>query len=135
MFRSAFASLCLAWMLAACTNPPRATDSPMPAGFPVPANAGDPLNLTRARLTRIRGFLLDAASTGAELPSSLEQALPSGLAPRSRSEMVRDGWDRPLRYRRFQGDFEVRSAGPDGRFDTGDDMVATRSTSPAPPEQ
>jgi hypothetical protein len=33
-----------------------------------------------------------------------------------------DGWERPLRYRRDGGTFEIVSAGPDGEFDTADDL-------------
>ena len=38
-----------------------------------------------------------------------------------------DGWHRPIQYRMIsdknRSDFELRSAGPDGKFGTGDDVV------------
>jgi len=35
---------------------------------------------------------------------------------------LRDGWDRPFRYEPSGRDFVLTSAGPDGRFDTEDDV-------------
>ena len=43
-----------------------------------------------------------------------------------------DAWGHSLRYNRLaEGDFEVRSAGPDGKFDTGDDLTL-RDSLPMP---
>lgn len=44
------------------------------------------------------------------------------------SALRRDPWDRPYRtrfgYNRTDAEFDLESAGPDGRFDTGDDVAA-----------
>ena len=43
-----------------------------------------------------------------------------------------DAWDHSLRYSHLaEGEFEIRSAGPDGKFDTGDDL-ALRDSLPMP---
>ncbi|MBW3598708.1 MAG: hypothetical protein KY475_15720 [Planctomycetes bacterium] len=49
-----------------------------------------------------------------------------------------DGWNNPLRYTPHDADYEVRSAGPDGHFDTADDITdqdvrGSRVTSPKNP--
>lgn len=38
-----------------------------------------------------------------------------------------DGWNRPLKYRTSGGGYEIISAGPDGRFDTADDITSQGS--------
>lgn len=53
--------------------------------------------------------------------------LPSSLGPVIEgfsASSDRDPWGRPLRYRADEARFELRSAGADGRLDTGDDIVA-----------
>jgi hypothetical protein len=35
----------------------------------------------------------------------------------------KDGWQNPLRYTLEDGEYEIRSAGPDGQFDTDDDVT------------
>jgi hypothetical protein len=39
-----------------------------------------------------------------------------------------DGWDRPFRYRLTETGYEIISAGPDGVFDTDDDLDSSRSS-------
>ena len=34
-----------------------------------------------------------------------------------------DYWGRPYRYRRRPGGFEIRTSGPDGKFETNDDLT------------
>lgn len=36
---------------------------------------------------------------------------------------LRDSWGRAIRYRLIPGEYELRSAGPDGVFESGDDLV------------
>jgi len=90
----------------------------------------DPVDLTRVRLVRLRGWIQDHARHTGEPPAALREVIPERIAPRTRRDMARDGWGRKVRYSRSQDDFEVRSAGPDGRFGTTDDLIATRSTFP-----
>jgi len=40
-------------------------------------------------------------------------------------EEIGDIWRMPVRYQRGAREFEVRSAGPDGAFDSDDDIVVT----------
>ena len=62
----------------------------------------------------------------------------TGELPRDEAEFAKilsasglermDAWDHPLRYRRLaEGEFELRSAGPDGKFDTNDDSPLRKS--------
>lgn len=39
-----------------------------------------------------------------------------------------DGWNRPLRYVPQSNGYELRSAGEDGVFESGDDLVQTKNT-------
>jgi len=43
-------------------------------------------------------------------------------------EYLVDGWGRPIRYRLVRSNYEIRSAGPDGRFRTADDIVSLGPT-------
>ena len=57
--------------------------------------------------------------------SHLLKNLPSGM----RRTLVNDGWERPFRLTREAQLYELRSSGPDARFDTADDMVREVSAS------
>ena len=150
MLRSALASVGAACWLASCatTHPTAHSTSPVGARtLPAPGRDSashetvigdtdamvftDPVDLTRVRLVRLHWFIRDGASRTGELPPSLDHVLPQAIDARSRMEMLRDGWGRPFRYSRSDNDFEIRSAGPDGRFGSADDIVATRSTLPS----
>jgi type II secretory pathway component PulK len=61
-----------------------------------------------------------------KLPDALEElTVPvSGSAERLQPAELRDAWGRPFRYTRtVKPKFEVRSAGPDGKMDTMDDLT------------
>lgn len=54
--------------------------------------------------------------------------LPETLDELSASVPLTDPWGNPLRYEPLDdGEYDLRSAGPDGRFDTADDIRATGS--------
>lgn len=42
-----------------------------------------------------------------------------------------DGWQKELRYSQLDGDYEIRSAGPDGQFNTPDDITDDDVTYPS----
>ena len=49
--------------------------------------------------------------------------LPDGLEGNRLAIQVQDSWEKELRYEPLPKGFNVRSAGPDGQFDTDDDRV------------
>lgn len=51
--------------------------------------------------------------------------LPEGIAGNRMVIQKKDGWKNELRYEPGQNQFTVRSAGPDGEFETGDDCWRT----------
>ena len=78
------------------------------------------VNLTRANLEALSREVLSYAAEGEGLPESLEALRrfhPTAAAPP-------DAWGRKIRYERLSdASFRLRSAGPDGAFDTTDDIV------------
>jgi hypothetical protein len=148
MLRSVLEFVCAACWLASCATPPLVHPT-SPGGHTLPAPGRDsashkgviadtdemvftdPVDLTHVRLVRLHWFIRDGESRTGELPPSLKHVLPQAMDAQSKVQMLRDGWDRPFRYRRSGDDFEIRSAGPDGRFESADDVVATRSTLPS----
>jgi len=77
------------------------------------------VNLTRANLEALSREVLSYASEGEGLPESLEALRrfhPTAAA-------LPDAWGRRIRYERLSdSSFRLRSAGPDGAFETGDDV-------------
>jgi hypothetical protein len=149
MLRSSLEFVCAACWLASCatTPPPVHPANPGVRTLPEPSRYSashvnviadtdemvftDPVDLTHVRLVRLHWFIRDGESRGGELPPSLDHVLPQAMDAQTRMRMLRDGWGRPFRYRRSGDDFEIRSAGPDGRFGSADDVVATRSALPS----
>jgi hypothetical protein len=82
---------------------------------------------------------IDVIRSGLEAYERAHGALPDSLiaiCPSLKGEdchwlpfgyRFNDGWQRPIRYRRLGSDFELRSAGSDGRFNSHDDVVFRRS--------
>lgn len=77
-------------------------------------------------------YVLEEIANAVESYRSAEQRLPYRLAdlcPDSACPFLppgrgfTDGWGRDLRYKLTTDSYELRSAGPDGRFDTRDDIV------------
>jgi hypothetical protein len=78
------------------------------------------IELTRANLEALSREVLAYAAEGQGLPESLE-ALRK-FHPTAGS--LRDAWGKAFRYERLSEDsFRLRSSGPDGEFETGDDIV------------
>jgi hypothetical protein len=82
----------------------------------VPAHARAGHVMTQAAITAAEARIEEFRAEHNGLPSEDEgQDLIAG---------AKDAWGRALRYERYgRDDFEVRSAGPDGRFDTPDDVT------------
>jgi Bacterial type II secretion system protein G. len=67
---------------------------------------------------------------GSFVVSEKESVVIDHLSPRYLNQVIRlDPWHRPYQYRGERDRFTLRSLGPDGKPDTGDDIVAT-NTSP-----
>ena len=78
------------------------------------------VKLTGANLEALSREVLNYATQGEGLPESLDALRkfhPTAAA-------LPDAWGRRIRYERLSDDsFRLRSAGPDGAFDTEDDIV------------
>jgi hypothetical protein len=69
---------------------------------------------------RERGFYLESKS---------EAALIDNLTPRYLARVIRvDPWHQPYEYEGARSGFVLRSAGPDGKVDTSDDVTLTGGT-------
>jgi hypothetical protein len=78
------------------------------------------ITLTEANLNALSREILAFAAEGEGLPGSLADL------PRFRptAAATPDAWGRSIRYERLSdSSFRLRSAGPDGAFDTADDIV------------
>jgi hypothetical protein len=61
-------------------------------------------------------------------------ALPADVDGNTEIAAMRDGWGHPLRYHQVNAtEFEIRSGGPDGLFDTADDLNESLNTAAWPP--
>ncbi|MGB9906698.1 MAG: hypothetical protein ACPLRR_04840 [Candidatus Saccharicenans sp.] len=83
-------------------------------------------NQTRAELTAVN--LEQVARAIQEWMADHEGRVPDSLrelqAGRSYGLSLTDGWGRNIRYQKLsETEFELRSAGEDGQFDTEDDVV------------
>ena len=81
---------------------------------------------TRCMLEETAGALATFTTAQAQLPATL-QALTTGSSNRPAllgSACLVDAWGNPIQYTTTGGlGFELRSAGPDGRMGTRDDMI------------
>ncbi len=84
-----------------------------------------PGEVTAAKLRQMHGALLEFRALDGRLPDSLELVcrrdgrlceLEAAISWKT------DGWGRMFRYVRSDGEFELRSGGPDGLIGTADDM-------------
>lgn len=88
----------------------------------VPPTASDSMRVMGLRLVRIARALDGAGRDLGGLPLSLR---PVPSFSRLSMEEIGDIWGRPVRYSHQSRHLEVRSAGPDGAFDTDDDIAVT----------
>lgn len=78
------------------------------------------IKLTAVNLKSISREVLTYAADGQGLPESLDVLRRSRPTPVALS----DAWGRNIRYERLSDtSFRLRSAGPDGAFETADDIV------------
>lgn len=108
--------------LAACTPPPPAP----PRGIShAPGTRRDSVKTTQVMLYTLARQVGTYGGAGGELPPTLAPVLEKypevGVWERYRNGA--DVWGRPVRYSPHRRGFELRSAGPDGVFDTRDDIV------------
>ncbi|HEU4559415.1 MAG TPA: hypothetical protein VFS20_16270 [Longimicrobium sp.] len=90
----------------------------------VPATRWDSVQMMGLRLVRIARAVDGVGRDLGALPLSLR---PVGSFSRLTMEEIGDIWRRPVRFTRREREFEVRSAGVDGRFDTDDDISVSSS--------
>lgn len=86
----------------------------------VPSTGWDSVQVMGLRLVRIARAIDGVGRDLGGLPLSLR---PVPSFSRLSMEEIGDLWRRPVRYYRPSREFEVRSSGPDGEFDTNDDIV------------
>lgn len=79
------------------------------------AAARDTTLMTGSRMVRFARYVDGHGRNLGALPLSLRQVVSN--------QDLTDGWGRVLRYERRETSFELRSAGVDGTFDSGDDIV------------
>jgi ribosomal protein L14 len=78
--------------------------------------------------TVVRALEAYRRETGSYVPSDKHAALIDHLSPRYLAPIIRlDPWRNPYRYQGQKDHFELRSDGPDGRENTGDDVVLNGS--------
>ena len=73
---------------------------------------------------RFRSIAAHLDSLPGPLPDSLAELCARGMAcgRTDPATLFRDAWRRPVRYARLHGSYELRSAGADGQWTTGDDL-------------
>jgi hypothetical protein len=86
----------------------------------------DPVERTEVRIEVLRRYLAGHFASEGAWPTSLAAVLPTGRDDPIAGYGV-DAWNRAFRYVPAGTDYELRSAGPDGRFETADDIVTTRT--------
>jgi hypothetical protein len=86
----------------------------------IPPTHSDSVLVMGLRLVRIARGIDGIGRDLGGLPLSLR---PVPSFSKLDMEAIGDIWRRPVRYHRQDRDFEVRSAGPDGEFDTDDDIA------------
>lgn len=82
-----------------------------------------------ATQARVDAFILAAEAfcrlSGGVYPEGVDQMLTPPAAMwscRLQASSLNDAWGQPIFYSVIRGELVVRSAGPDGRFATGDDI-------------
>jgi len=83
---------------------------------------------TESRIGAVRRAIVDFMQTHGQLPGSIEdlckEGSPCRFMPISQDRGgLRDGWGRPILYRQVEGEYELRSTGPDGNRGNADDLV------------
>jgi hypothetical protein len=82
----------------------------------------DPRTLTGMKLSTLRQVADSVLTTGGTLPTDARQ-LMSHLSPADREYWGTDAWGHPIRIAHAGRAYTMISAGPDGVFDTTDDLT------------
>ena len=85
---------------------------------------GGPEARTEFRLAFLQ-VRLDRYIRGAGAPPQSMELVLEGMPDKGKEDLRVDGWGRPVAYVASAGTYELRSAGEDGVFGTGDDLVYT----------
>lgn len=83
----------------------------------------DPEDRTYFMLRQLRRLVGDYRDSTGKVPLALGDVLNPSLAPGYRLMALHDAWGVPFRYSRGGEELELRSAGPDEEFGSGDDLV------------
>lgn len=85
-------------------------------------------DVTRIRMQRVNDAIELYRLAHREAPTRLERLLEPYEGEPFLEELPVDGWDVPFAYtRESRSRWEIRSAGPDGAWDTGDDLIHGRT--------
>lgn len=82
----------------------------------------DPSDQARIRLTFARQHLERRRSENRKMPESLEEVFV-GMSKDRRAYLELDPWNRAIRLSLDSSGYQLRSAGPDGVFNSSDDVV------------
>ena len=89
-----------------------------------------PLEVTQRRMRIVARALEEVRQSTGRYPADVRAILDLPIADpnlRPKERWLIDGWNRPLRYVLQSSGYELRSAGEDGRFQSGDDVVQAGS--------
>ena len=87
----------------------------------LPRPKPDPPRTTRTNLGLLQALVTAYERRTGSLPERLADLPAAGMQP---DPWLADGWGQAIRYTRRGSEFELRSAGPDGVFETSDDLAA-----------
>lgn len=91
----------------------------------------DPRDLTMVQLVILQGYTHRYWNANRRLPLALDSL--ASLDPEVARVNSVDGWGHEVRFQSTVSEYELRSAGADGTFDTSDDLVVTGISARARP--
>lgn len=112
--RSILAATTVCILVAGCPGPMRSNISEEPG------TRADSVLVAGRGLVRLVFYVDKYRQVHGRLPSDLTPILASSERA---AEQHADIWGRDIRFRPLQNRFELRSAGPDGIFETADDII------------
>ena len=87
----------------------------------------NPVDRTQVRMAAVIKLIGDYVTAHGTLPKTLEDVLPTEPKSQWEIDFENDAWHHRFRYRLLGSDYDLRSAGRDGDFDTSDDITVSRS--------
>ncbi len=82
----------------------------------------DAIGRTNFRINNLREAIAQYVQQNEELPRSLEVVLPSTPVSDAEENPRNDAWGRPIVLELAEGGYRLRSAGPDGKHGSDDDL-------------